>query len=343
MRTLISHFYNEEYLLPFWIDHHKNLFENAILIDYGSTDNSLQIIHQKAPKNWKVVKTKNKYFDAFLVDHEIMEYEKKIKGWKIVLNTTEFLVSGDLDKIEYYCEKNNIFSFFSEGAVMVDNCQSSPIINNQLVSSKTFGFLETDYDFTKYNFDWYQVPSRNRIYHRNICGNYYPGRHDTYSECFLSKNAILILWYGFSPWNKSFIKRKQQIKNRLSNLDISNKVGTQHLLNIDELNETREKLLFFCSDLKEIIANYYNNSKFDIIRKTNEITNYIVLKRNHKHEVNAKDMHINILNFQNNELAKEIKSLKIEKKYLLNLIDDLRCKSILIIIKERLKNFFKLL
>ena len=42
--TIISHFYNEEYLLPFWLNHHKKYFTNAIMIDYDSTDNSVDII-----------------------------------------------------------------------------------------------------------------------------------------------------------------------------------------------------------------------------------------------------------------------------------------------------------
>ena len=30
-------------------------------------------------------------FDAYLVDQEVMEIEREITGWKMVLNTTEFL------------------------------------------------------------------------------------------------------------------------------------------------------------------------------------------------------------------------------------------------------------
>ena len=30
--TLISHIFNEEYLLPFWLRHHKNMFDEIIII-----------------------------------------------------------------------------------------------------------------------------------------------------------------------------------------------------------------------------------------------------------------------------------------------------------------------
>lgn len=47
--TVISHFYNEEYLLPWWLNHHKNIFDNGILINYGSTDKSVEIIKSICP------------------------------------------------------------------------------------------------------------------------------------------------------------------------------------------------------------------------------------------------------------------------------------------------------
>jgi len=36
---LFSHIYNEEYLLPFWLKHHKKIFDHGVIIDNFSTDN----------------------------------------------------------------------------------------------------------------------------------------------------------------------------------------------------------------------------------------------------------------------------------------------------------------
>ena len=47
--TVISHFYNEEYLLPWWLMHHTKLFDHGILINKGSTDRSAQISKRFAP------------------------------------------------------------------------------------------------------------------------------------------------------------------------------------------------------------------------------------------------------------------------------------------------------
>ena len=56
--TVISHIYNEEYLLPFWLQYHSKIFNDGIIIDYYSTDNSINIINKICP-NWKIIKTKN--------------------------------------------------------------------------------------------------------------------------------------------------------------------------------------------------------------------------------------------------------------------------------------------
>ena len=48
-RTVISHFYNEEYLLPWWLMHHTKIFDHGILINRGSTDRSVEICKLFAP------------------------------------------------------------------------------------------------------------------------------------------------------------------------------------------------------------------------------------------------------------------------------------------------------
>ena len=96
--TVIAHFYNEEYLLPFWLNHHKNIFSHGILVDYNSTDNSVKIIKSIVP-HWKIISSRNEYFDAIDCDQEVMDIEKSIQGWKIALNITEFLMTTNLHLI----------------------------------------------------------------------------------------------------------------------------------------------------------------------------------------------------------------------------------------------------
>lgn len=93
--TVICHFRDEEILLPFWLKHHIPLFDDGILIDYRSSDASLEIIKELAP-HWKVVKTSNEWHDAEMTDKEVMDYERTVPGWKMALNITEFLLADDL-------------------------------------------------------------------------------------------------------------------------------------------------------------------------------------------------------------------------------------------------------
>lgn len=61
--TVLIHIYNEEYLLPFWLNHHKNIFNHGIIIDYRSTDKSIEIYKQICP-NWDIIISRNLYFTA---------------------------------------------------------------------------------------------------------------------------------------------------------------------------------------------------------------------------------------------------------------------------------------
>jgi len=51
--TLISHFYNEEFLLPYWLSYHSKIFDHGILVNYRSTDDSVQMIRELTP-DWEI-------------------------------------------------------------------------------------------------------------------------------------------------------------------------------------------------------------------------------------------------------------------------------------------------
>jgi hypothetical protein len=107
--TLLSHIFNEEYLLPFWLNHHKTMFDQIIIIDYNSTDKSIEICKNICPE-CKIIKTRNNCFDARKVDIEIMDIENNIDGVKIVLNTTEFLFCEKPIKYLFFDNKNKAYA-----------------------------------------------------------------------------------------------------------------------------------------------------------------------------------------------------------------------------------------
>ena len=91
---IISHILNEEYLLPFWLEHHASIFDHGIMIDSGSTDRSIELIRKMCP-TWSIVD----------------EYPE-MDG--IVLKVSEFFIPGDSLVYSMFPKKDpkNLKEFF---------------------------------------------------------------------------------------------------------------------------------------------------------------------------------------------------------------------------------------
>jgi hypothetical protein len=243
MKTLLSHFYNEEYLLPYWLKHHRQYFDHGILINYNSTDNSVNIIKELCP-TWDIIDSVNSTFDAKLADIEIMEHESRVNGFKISLNITEFIIGnfGILDNIV-----NNtqliIPSYLMVDELPFDSNELNPDIS--ILNQRTFG-LDNSIDKPEGH-----RPSRS--FHNYIV-QYNVGRH-FYTP---NTNDFRIVWYGFSPWNEHQIKRKLQIKPKISDNDIYvTKWGLGHYnMTRENLQELYEKWKSLGYDLTEKINSY---------------------------------------------------------------------------------------
>jgi hypothetical protein len=208
--TIVSHVYNEEYLLPFWLNHHKKYFSDGIIIDYDSTDKSVEIITSICP-NWKVIKSRNSEFDAALIDQEVMDVESTISGTRICLNTTEFIV-GDFSKVGG--------ELIIPSVVMVDK-ENEKIEFSDLLEERTNGI----------RYEKNQIRGCRCMHDGGT--RYSLGRHFHHPNT----EDFLILWYGFSPWNKENVNRKLQIQNRISERDKRMGHGFQHLTNEESLNQ----------------------------------------------------------------------------------------------------------
>lgn len=217
--TLISHFYNEEYLLPWWLHYHKKIFKNAIIIDYKSTDNSTYLINKICP-DWKIVQSKNELFNAVLVDREVEFYEKEIKGYKICLNTTEFIYGNFYEELSFdgsqHCYELQSYAIIDHNPSEVLNYE------DDLVNKKNFGHRDG-----------------SRYIHNYPIGQYTAGRHQTQLlvEKTLKSN---IRWFKYAPWTKDFIKRKMQIKNRIPIADLNNGMGGHHIWSLEEMKSDME-------------------------------------------------------------------------------------------------------
>ena len=193
--TVISHIFNEEYYLPAWLTYHKTIFDHGIIIDYHSTDGSLDIVREICP-NWTIVQSVNQYFNSELCDKEVQKYENTIQGFKVALNTTEWLIIED--KSIFYTTKPTCFQITpwtvaKEWKENIENAQVSDFL-------KSFQYIHTSHR------------KGYRFIHNYPQLNYMQGRHFLHTYPPLSTTNIYIVWCGFFPWNDKVKRRKLQIK-----------------------------------------------------------------------------------------------------------------------------------
>ena len=271
-KTVIMHFYNEAKMLKWWLPHHIDLFDEGILINHSSTDLSVDICRSLAP-HWRVVDSKLTDFKATDNDLEVMMHEAKVDGWKMVLNASEFLVCGQnrLNKTLSSLESDNKKCLQTRGAIMVDNKPGQLASERRsLVQQKCYGYFEDSNAYFGRHFSsicnlyyhYYQIKfnrrngrkgSRNRIIHSHLTGNYEVGRHATRHK-IESFEPLYTFWYGFSPWNRDMISRKQQFSHRIPEEDFKNKRGFHHFWSEAKLQEEYQKHLKKSGDLKYLVA-----------------------------------------------------------------------------------------
>lgn len=217
--TVITHIYNEEYLLPFWLNHHKSTFDHGVVIDYRSNDNSVNIIKSICP-TWEIITTRNLDFGAINVDLEVMDIESKIIGIKIVLNITEFLFSV-----------NKIQSYFTNDTISYAINITTPYSLNE--------YFPTNNDELFKNILNDDIKCHNdrgvRQLHNFTNGSYTVGRHGTNNHPVYDNNEMHIIWLGFYPLNDLLLKRKLQIQNNMPDTDKLCGFGFQHLYDMNKM------------------------------------------------------------------------------------------------------------
>ena len=200
-KTVLCHFYNEEYLLPWWLKHHRKIFDHGIMIDYNSTDNSRKIIQDICP-SWQIVDSQNIHFDSGLVDREVEEYERTLEGWRIALNVTEFLY-GNYERMSI----DNDQQIYVGNYVFASNDNVNITHDKPLHEQCTLGFLDTNDTKTLGKGD------RPRRSLHNFPIKYSPGRHYAQPQTY---NDLYIFYYGYAILNEQAIARKVQIRDKMS-------------------------------------------------------------------------------------------------------------------------------
>lgn len=254
--TLLTNVFNEEYLLPFWLEHHKNMFDDIIVVDYKSTDKSMEICKRICP-NCTIIKTRNAFFDAREIDKEFMDIENSIEGIKIVLNTTEFL----------FCETNvrDIFKDITEPTSCAVNALTPFSINNYTINNiyELFNNLLN-------NDVVYHSERGERQLHTYPNGNYTIGRHHTFNtKNIFRTDKAHIIWFGFYPMNDKLLKRKLQIQQNIPQSDKDGGFGVQHLFDKEKIlsinrenSQTGQLLENINRPLYNLLYSKYRNKTF---------------------------------------------------------------------------------
>ncbi len=228
--TVISHFRNEEQLLPYWLQHHRELFDHGILINYGSSDSSCDIIRELVPE-WELIDSRNETFLAGACDAEIMDIEKRLTGWKMALTTPEFVFLADLkERLELF-ERSGHKVFAFNIIQVTDSPIDKPLSSSPLVLQRTYG---------------YRPPEGTRQWrciHCEETGKYASGRHGStgYQWCV---DDTLLLWYGYAPYSMAK-SRKLSIQDNVPLNDLLGGHGVQHILTPDEFGQ------IYCADWKK--------------------------------------------------------------------------------------------
>jgi len=210
MKTVICHFYNEEFLLPWWLKHHRAIFDHGIMIDYHSTDRSMEIIREICP-GWEIRYTRNKHFDAVEIDKEVMNIEKILGGWRMCLNVTEFLYGN----IDHLAELTDPTQYLIGNYVFVDMenpDQGQTILDHNYPLHKQ---CHWGYDEFANNgsLKGGTMGRMNRSIH-NYPVEYSAGRH--FHGQTQSFKDLVIFYYGHASVSPAAIKRKTQIYGKIS-------------------------------------------------------------------------------------------------------------------------------
>jgi hypothetical protein len=252
-KTLISHFYNEEYMLPWFLNHHKQIFDHGVMIDYHSTDRSVEIIKEICP-TWDIVTSRNNDFQADMIDVEVMEIEKHIDGWKIALNVTEQMI-GDYSILD-----DNPGQWLIPTVFMVDTDRNRPVSQDRpLYEQKYWGFSFKDSQqafLERRSRSIHNVPVYYPATNTQECMG--PGRHyHTYNT-----DQLAIFYYGWCPFDEGGIARKLQIQTQIPLIDRQRGWGFHHITNKETLTYRFEnEFIPRARNIKEEIQLYVTKHK----------------------------------------------------------------------------------
>lgn len=242
--TVITHAYNESYLLRWWLPHHRDIFSHGIIIDYASTDDTVAICRELAP-DWEVRSSRNSDFNAAACDAEVIDIERSLPAgeFKMALTATEFFHCNDLPALLDDIASQGMHGARIRPVAIVDIQERTDISTDVPLTEQCHtGFI-----------GGYMEPYKSRVLHDHPDGAYSIGRHYSgHQDLVEYPDDALLLWYGYAPWTSATRSRKLQIQNRIPESDKASGFGAQHIITEEQLHDMWQKNVALSGDLQQI-------------------------------------------------------------------------------------------
>jgi hypothetical protein len=307
MTTLISHIYNEEFLLPFFIERHYQKFDQGIILDYGSNDGSLSILKKMAPK-WSIIDCSDQAFDALKLDSLVHSIEEKISGVCLVLTVTEFFI-GDP-------------RFITQGMVLPSYSLLRKGDDPEIKAGQRFHEVYKTgvspfHIVSVENIERFTRPKGRKI---KVSKEKYPiGRHYE----VLGHTPFLIYRVANCLANDEMISRRLQIQHKIPLSDIEQGFGVQHTnygkgLDLKTINETVEAEVLLSGDISsEISWALEIESQLALLETNSREFNFmreLISKFESNQELIENYVH-NQLSFQSDKLAAQMDLEMLRREY----------------------------
>jgi hypothetical protein len=247
-RTVLLQCFNEEWILPWYLLHHKQIFDHGIVVDYHSTDRSREIVKEICP-TWEVRTSRNLDYQADNVDAELMDIERSLTGWRMCLNAPEFLI-GDYSILTD--DPNQ--QFLMPQTLFVDRDYSQETTYDKpLWEQKNYGISYKDSRNTRSNLYIHRPP--RSIHNMPI---QYPtvGRH---YYCPPTTDKLAIFYFGWCPMTEGQLQRKLQIQTQLPLIDRLRGYGLHNVTTKETiLYNMKNEYIPVSADISDEIKHYSN-------------------------------------------------------------------------------------
>lgn len=239
----------EHYLLHWWFPHTVKKFDFGVVVDFGwgeESDNTYELYKKYAP-HWRYYKVTQKEVSNFLWDVVLSKVEKDLfeefpGSWVTTLNPTEFLI-GNLNSLDIFTQQRQVLIPCHLMTDLPEHENVEPDPNTPLLEQRHHGvhyrndfphphhgtsmdfFNDTKPEKVLLNTRWMRSIHNYPVDYLST-SVYKVGRH--FWDMSLYTDELAICHLNLSPLTETFVKRKTQIKRRLTKSDHAADRGIHH-------------------------------------------------------------------------------------------------------------------